>query len=111
LNSCSVGSGVWPELSPRGPQRDYRMSPKLKRNCWLVTAETRRRNEPGYLPLPGCFEIRHSAPSWRLLDRHSFFSDVYGCGGLSFQDFLGCHLTNRSKTYPQLSRRYLVSGL
>jgi hypothetical protein len=47
---------------PRGPQRDYRLSTSLKRDCWLVNAEMRIRIESrirGYLPMPGYFETRH----------------------------------------------------
>jgi hypothetical protein len=40
-----MGSGVWPEVSSHGPQRNQGSS-LLKCDCWLITAGTPIRNEP-----------------------------------------------------------------
>jgi hypothetical protein len=71
-----VGSGVWPKVSPRRRQRDYRLSPSLKRDIWLVTAGTRIRNEPGYVPMSGYFRAWIRAYVWLLPNTSQHFSPI-----------------------------------
>jgi hypothetical protein len=57
--------GFWPNISSRGPQRDYWLS-LLKCDCWLVTAETRIRKESRireHVPMSDYFESQNQT-SW-----------------------------------------------